>query len=102
MHTGLVDFQLYCDDLAAQTGSLPPLMKLFLTKPKIWWKIMFGPFTMHQYRLVGPYANPKLAARVYEKQPVGDFLECSITAAFLLTAKVLSLCGFKDLTPNNF
>mmetsp|Transcript_16421 Transcript_16421/g.53528 ORF Transcript_16421/g.53528 Transcript_16421/m.53528 type:complete len:646 (+) Transcript_16421:81-2018(+) len=99
---GLVDFQLYCDDLAAQTGSLPPLMKLFLTKPKIWWKIMFGPFTMHQYRLVGPYANPKLAARVYEKQPVGDFLECSITAAFLLTAKVLSLCGFKDFTPNNF
>jgi len=99
---GLVDFQLYCDDLAAQMGMLPPLMALFLTKPKIWWKIMFGPFTMHQYRLVGPYANPKLAAKIYAKQPVGYFLECSITAAFLITAKILSMCGFKDFTPNNF
>jgi len=83
-------------------GCLPPLMKLFLTKPRIWWKIMFGPFTMHQYLLQGPFANPRRAALVYSKQPVGDFLECSITAAFLLTAKVLSLCGFSDFTPNNF
>jgi hypothetical protein len=51
---------------------------------------------------VGPYANPAVAARVYEKVPVGDFLECSITAAFLVTAKLLSLVGFKDFTPNNF
>jgi len=99
---GLVDFQLYCDDLANQFGALPPLKHLFFTKPRIWWKIMFGPFTMHQYRLVGPYANPKLAERVYAKQPVGDFLECSITAAFLLLAKILSILGFKQFTPNNF
>ena len=99
---GLVDFQLYTDDLAERMGCLPPLMKLFLTKPRIWWKIMFGPFTMHQYLLQGPFANPRRAALVYSKQPVGDFLECSITAAFLLTAKVLSLCGFSDFTPNNF
>lgn len=51
---------------------------------------------------VGPYANPAVAARVYEKAPVGDFLECSITAAFLVTAKILSLVGFSDFTPNNF
>ena len=97
---GLVDFQLYADDLAACMGSLPPLFQLFLKKPKVWWKIMFGPFTMHQYLLVGPFANPKRAATVYAKQPVGDFLECSITAAFLLTAKLLSLCGFADFEPN--
>lgn len=99
---GLVDFQLYCDDLASQYGALPPLRKLFFTKPKIWWKIMFGPFTMHQYRLVGPYANPEIAERVYAKQPVGDFLECSITAAFLVLSKTLSILGFKQFTPNNF
>ncbi|KAJ8604717.1 hypothetical protein CTAYLR_006564 [Chrysophaeum taylorii] len=99
---GLVDFQLYCDDLAEQFGALPPLRRLFFTKPKIWWKIMFGPFTMHQYRLVGPYANPELAARVYSKQPVGDLLESSITATFLIMAKTLSLLGFKQFTPNNF
>merc|ERR1712147_473333 len=76
---------------AERMGCLPPLMKLFLTKPRIWWKIMFGPFTMHQYLLQGPFANPRRAALVYSKQPVGDFLECSITAAFLFTAEVLSL-----------
>ena len=64
---GLVDFQLYCDELAAEIGALPPLTHLFFTKPMIWWKIMFSSFTMHQYRLVGPYANPEAVAPVYEK-----------------------------------
>lgn len=45
-------------------------------------------FTMHQYRLQGPYANPRIAAEVYSRQPKGDFLECSITAAFLGASKV--------------
>jgi dimethylaniline monooxygenase (N-oxide forming) len=99
---GLVDFMLYTDDLARQTGSLPPLMKIFLSKPKLWWKMMFSSFTMHQYRLQGPYANPAVAAAVYERMPVGDFLECSIAATFLLTAKILSMIGFKDMTPNHF
>lgn len=99
---GLVDFQLYTDDLAEQIGALPPLRKLFFSKPKVWYKLMFSAFTMHQYRLQGPYANPKMAEAVYEKVGVGDFLECSITAAFLVTAKVLSLVGFSDFTPNNF
>lgn len=85
-----------------QIGALPPLSKLFFQKPLIWWKIMFSTFTMHQYRLEGPFANPRVAEKVYQKQPVGDFLECSITAAFLVTAKILSAIGFKDFTPNNF
>jgi hypothetical protein len=77
-------------------------MKIFLTKPKLWWKIMFSSFTMHQYRLQGPFANPAVAAAVYERMPVGDFLECSIAATFLATAKILSMIGFKDMTPNHF
>lgn len=176
---GLVDFQIYTDDLAKEMGVLPPLMKIFFQKPKLWMSIMFGPvrllcvcvcvcfvcflsllfvdylhgprfnrltnekkalffrqahllgipttptsihtgsikqsrwvlpfiiccscrsrpysprpplpreqFTMHQYRLTGPYANPKVAAEVYSRQPMGDFLECSITAGFLGASKV--------------
>jgi len=99
---GLVDFQLYCDDVARQMGALPPLNRIFWEKPRLWWKIMFSTFTMHQFRLVGPYANPRVAEAVYSKVPVGDFLECSITAAFLITAKILSLIGFKEFTPNHF
>jgi len=99
---GLVDFQLYCDDLANQIGCDPPLMSLFFRNPKIWYKIMFGPFTMHQYRIVGRYADPKRAEEVMGRTPVGDFLESSITIAFLVTSKALSLLGFKEFTPNNF
>lgn len=61
---GLVDFQLYCDDLAAEMGCLPPLGTLFLRSPRLWLKIMFSAFSMHQYRLVGPRANPEAAAKV--------------------------------------
>ncbi|CAM9408227.1 unnamed protein product [Choristocarpus tenellus] len=85
---GLVDFQVYTDDLASIMGSLPPLKKIFFSKPKLWFSIMFGPFTMHQYRLTGPYANPKVASEVYARQPLGDLLECAITAAFLTSSKV--------------
>lgn len=46
---------------------------------------------MHQYRLQGPYANPTVASEVYSRQPKGDFLECSITAAFLGASKVRRL-----------
>jgi dimethylaniline monooxygenase (N-oxide forming) len=99
---GLVDFQLYCDGLAELIGCMPPLRELFFKRPAVWIKIMFGPFTMHQYRLVGPYADPDRAYDVYKRQPIGDLLESSITATFLLTAKFLSLLGFKKYTPNNF
>jgi len=99
---GLVDYQVYCDKLAEKMGCLPQLMEIFFKSPKIWFKIMFGPFTTHQYRLQGPFENWELAERVYDKQPVGDILECSITAFFLLLAKFLSVLGFKIFTPNNF
>ena len=99
---GLVDFQVYCDGLAQIMGVLPPLRELFFHKPWLWFKIMFGPFTMHQYRLVGPGADPKRAEEVYARTPVGDVLESSITASFLLTAKVLSTLGFSKFQPNNF
>lgn len=94
--------QVYCDGIAKAIGCFPPLRELFFSKPHLWFKIMFGPFTMHQYRLVGPYANPVRAEEVYMRQPVGDFLETSITLSFLVTAKALSLFGFRQFTPNNF
>lgn len=53
-------------------------------------------------RLVGPYADPERSAEVYKRQPLGDLLESTITASFLLTAKVLSMLGFKSFQPNSF
>jgi dimethylaniline monooxygenase (N-oxide forming) len=97
---GLVDFQLYCDGIAEIMGVMPPLIILFFTDFFIWFKIMFGPFTMHQYRLVGPHSNYDRARDVYSRTPVGDFLETIITLSFLLTAKVLYMLGFEKFKPN--
>eukprot|EP00606_Chrysophyceae_sp_TOSAG23-5_P000682 GSChrysophyteH2.ASY1.ANO1.1653.1 assembled CDS len=99
---GLVDFQLYTDSLADQIGCMPKLRELFFTNISVWCKIMFGPFTMHQYRLYGPHSNRERAIDVYKRQPVGDFMETAITLSFLLLAKVLSLLGFTMFTPNSF
>lgn len=99
---GLVDFQVYCDGIAEIIGCLPPLGRLFFTKPTLWFKIMFGPFTMHQYRLRGPHADPQRAEAVLRRQPTGDFLESSVTVSFLFLAKFLSLLGFSKFKPNNF
>lgn len=101
-HAGLVDFQLYADDLAKLMGVMPPLGKLFWADIKVWFKIMFGPFSMHQYRLVGPHATPDFSKSVLRRFPTGDILESTITASFLIVAKVLSLLGLKQFTPNNF
>jgi hypothetical protein len=81
---------------------MPPLMELFFKKPLVWVHVMFGPFTMHQYRLCGPYADKKRAEMVLLRQPLGDLLESTITASFLITAKFLSLLGFSKFKPNNF
>ncbi len=99
---GLVDFQVYCDGLAKIMGVMPPIRELFFNRPWLWYKIMFGPFTMHQYRLRGPGADPKRAEEVYKRTPTGDLLESTITASFLITAKILSLLGFKKFNPINF
>jgi len=98
---GLVDFQLYADDLAKIMGCMPNVNSYLRSDPKLWKHIMFGPLTMHQYRLVGPHATPTFARDVIVRMPTGDTLESVITASFLLTSKALGLLGFKKYAPNN-
>ncbi len=97
---GVVDFQIYLDGLARTMKVMPPINKYLLREPQLWLKLMFGPFTVHQYRLVGPDADGRTAREVYARQPLGNFLECSITAFFLITSYLLSMIGFNQFTPN--
>jgi hypothetical protein len=83
-------------------GAMPPLRQLLFLKPLLWFKIMFGPFTVHQYRLRGPGADPVRAEEVLLRQPVGDLLESCITVFFLVLAKLLSMMGLSQFEPNNF
>lgn len=58
----LVFFPYYLAEIAYEYGVNPQGLKLFMTHgPKLWWRIMFGPYTSHQYRLFGPHAKPELA-----------------------------------------
>ncbi len=100
VNKGIIDFQIYLDDLARTMRVMPPISKYALQEPRLWLKLMFGPFTVHQYRLVGPGADGNTAREVYARQPLGNFLECSITAIFLIISHFLSLMGLNTFAPN--
>ncbi|GBO33933.1 Dimethylaniline monooxygenase [N-oxide-forming] 2 [Araneus ventricosus] len=50
-----VDYIQYCDELAAEFGAKPNLLKYFFTDIRLFLKIMFGPSLAYQYRLQGPH-----------------------------------------------
>ncbi|GFT25959.1 dimethylaniline monooxygenase 2 [Nephila pilipes] len=51
-----VDVMPYCDDIASQIGVKPNFFKILLTDPRLFFKLIFGPFLSYQFRLHGPYA----------------------------------------------
>lgn len=57
-HTFQVDFIGYQDELGAEIGAKPNLLKLAITDPKLFWAIFTGPSLPYQYRLQGPHVWP--------------------------------------------
>jgi len=57
----LVFFPYYLAEVAYEFGVNPSGFKLFMESPKLWYNVMFGPYTSHQYRLFGPHAKPEIA-----------------------------------------
>ncbi|CAL1273978.1 unnamed protein product [Larinioides sclopetarius] len=51
-----VDFIQYCDSIASKIGAKPNFVKLLLTDPKLFLKLVFGPSLSYQYRLQGPHS----------------------------------------------
>uniref|UniRef100_A0A3Q3VVL8 Flavin-containing monooxygenase n=1 Tax=Mola mola TaxID=94237 RepID=A0A3Q3VVL8_MOLML len=49
-----VDYIPYLDFMAKEVGVQPNLLRLLLTDPVLWVKVLFGPCTPYQYRLTGP------------------------------------------------
>ncbi|XP_034036299.1 LOW QUALITY PROTEIN: dimethylaniline monooxygenase [N-oxide-forming] 5-like [Thalassophryne amazonica] len=49
-----VDYVTYMDELAGDIGARPSLLWLFLTDYPLYKKLLWGPMTAYQYRLVGP------------------------------------------------
>ncbi|CAL1263046.1 unnamed protein product [Larinioides sclopetarius] len=51
-----VDYIKYCDDIASQFGAKPNFFKIFLTDPRLFIHLIFGPSLPYQYRLQGPHS----------------------------------------------
>lgn len=49
-----VDFVSYMDEVAGEVGARPSLLWLFFTDYQLFKRILWGPVTAYQYRLVGP------------------------------------------------
>ncbi|XP_072294466.1 flavin-containing monooxygenase 5-like isoform X1 [Eucyclogobius newberryi] len=49
-----VDFVSYMDNLAGEIGARPSLLWLFFTDYALFKRVLWGPVTAYQYRLVGP------------------------------------------------
>ena len=66
----LVDFTVFCDELATQVGCKPGLEDL--KKQSLPFRLRFysSLFVAAQYRLVGPHAKPELARNIIEALPI--------------------------------
>lgn len=49
-----MDFVSYMDDLAGEIGVQPSLLWLFFTDYTLFKKVLWGPVSAYQYRLMGP------------------------------------------------
>lgn len=54
-HTMQVDWIPFMDEIAAQFGAKPNMMKYLFTDPALWFTLYFGPCLPYQYRLNGPH-----------------------------------------------
>ncbi|GAB6023832.1 Cyclopentanone 1,2-monooxygenase (CPMO) [Chamberlinius hualienensis] len=58
-HTIEVFYVTYLSDLARKIGCYPNIWKYAITDPKLFWKLLFGPFVAYQFRLDGPHTWPE-------------------------------------------
>lgn len=66
----LVDFTVYCDELAEQIGCKPSRENLARESRKFRMRFYAGPLVAAQYRLSGPGARPMLARKIIEGLPL--------------------------------
>lgn len=95
----LTDYLTLLDDLAERVGCTPPLRRLALTEPTTWLKVMCGPLSGPQFRLVGPGAAPAEARAALALLPTMPALVLCFEVAVLLACKVLCALGLAQFRP---
>jgi dimethylaniline monooxygenase (N-oxide forming) len=57
----LVFYPYYLSEVAHEMGVAPAMLPILFKDPKLWYNLMWKPFTPHQFRLEGHGATPELA-----------------------------------------
>lgn len=98
----LTDYFRFMHTMGEHIGCNPPLRRLFLSKPKIWARVMFAPLSPVQFRLVGPGASPRLAEEVLLAMPTMPKLILAYEFLILMTTKILGSLGMSRYRPTGF
>jgi dimethylaniline monooxygenase (N-oxide forming) len=102
----LTDYYRFMNAMAAEIGCAPSLSKLFLTSPRLWFKVLFAPLAGVQFRLNGPGADPVRARAVLARTPTMPWPVLAYEFAFLSASKGIdllqSLVKGRDAGPKRF
>lgn len=91
----IVDFSTYMDDVAEAIGAKPRLGEL-LRRPRLLYKLYTAPFSAVQYRLRGPHARPRLAARLLLSAPSN---ESAFLLLYVAVSEIARALGWRSLAP---
>ncbi|XP_062411475.1 flavin-containing monooxygenase 5-like isoform X1 [Sardina pilchardus] len=97
-----VDFVSYMDDIAGEIGVRPSLPWLFFTDYSLFKKVLWGPVSSYQYRIMGPgkwfgarqaiFTQFERMFQPLKTRPVDDTIQTSL-AARLFNLSLVSLAG---------
>lgn len=97
----LVDYHVYTNQLARLIGCQPQLWRL-LTKPKLLYLCLFGPYASYQYRLHGygaKFDKAVAAAEQIPAVPADRVLQHVIVYAMKPWFHLFSWLGFRQMKP---
>jgi dimethylaniline monooxygenase (N-oxide forming) len=100
--TFLIDYHAVMEELAGIVGCKPQLWRL-ITKPKLFYAVLFGPMTCYQYRIHGPDADLPAVEKAIAKMPPPMFFRVIQGIVLYVFMKpvftLLSALGFNKFKP---
>jgi len=99
----LVVFSYYLAHICAKFNASPHMGKLFFTNRKLFWNLLFKPFTPMQFRLTGPHACPELAEKTInsltDRSPTPLTKNWKFISGLLLFSGIKAQLGFSTAEP---
>jgi dimethylaniline monooxygenase (N-oxide forming) len=92
----LGDYATYMNSWAEMIGCQPQLLRLFLTDPRLWWRVLCGQQNALQFRLHGPGAMFEQSREALMRMPMMPFPVLFVEVVVGFVCKSLSLFGLRS------